>query len=103
MYLCCVRLNKCALFSNKCNGMASIKITDNSVGIVVYGLDDHKTVIPFPAGAEIFPFFTVTIQPSSEVHPFSYPVGISDRTLGLKWQEHGVDSSHPSSAKIKNA
>jgi hypothetical protein len=60
-------------------------------------------MIPFPAGAEIFPFSTASIQPSSEAYPFFYPVGIRDPTLVLQWQEHEADSSHSCSAKIKNA
>jgi len=60
-------------------------------------------VIPFPAEAVIFPFSTASIQPSSEAHPFFYSVGIRNPTLGLSWQKHEDDSSHPSIAKTKNA
>jgi hypothetical protein len=43
-----------------------------------------------------------SIQTSFVVHSGSYPEGIRGSFLGVKWQEHEVGNSLPSSADVKN-
>jgi len=50
-----------------------------------------------PVGARL----SAPIQTGPEPHPASYTMGTGSLSLEVKWPEHGIDHSSPSSAEVK--